>query len=510
MNLILESSSLRSSNRLIFSLTAMAMILVTSSFSNSACAQQNPNIVYIICDDLGYGDVQCLNPTHGKIPTPNTDQLAKQGMIFTDAHSGSSVCTPTRYGIMTGRYSWRTQLQKGVVTGFKPDLIAKERPTIASFLKSKGYQTAIIGKWHLNFQYLDPKTEVPYLKKEHKSPPVGAKIPDGPVDRGFDYFHGFHHARNMEAVIENDTVIVHDATINMLPRLTKKSVEYIDSRKATDKPFFLYIPLGSPHTPIVPSKQWQGKSGLGAYGDFVMQTDNVVGEVTKALERNGFAENTIVVFTSDNGCSRAAGIQKLARKGHIVSGSLRGSKADIWDGGHRIPFIVRWPGKVKPGSSNDQLICLVDTFATAADVLNVEVPAGSCEDSVSFLPALKGTPINNSRKGIIHHSVSGHFAYRSENWKLILARGSGGWTSPKENQVDVDAPRGQLYDMASDIAEQNNLYESKPELVQRLLNQLTSDINNGRSTEGPDSKNDVEEIVLWKTPAQKKKSKKSK
>ena len=241
-----------------------------------AGAGEKPNIVYIICDDLGYGDVQCLAPETSKIPTPNADRLASEGMIFTDAHSGSSVCSPTRYGIMTGRYSWRTWLQKGVVTGFEPSLIAADRPTVASFLKSQGYATAAIGKWHLNFEYLNPETGKSYTQKEHDTPPVGAKIPDVPINRGFDYYHGFHHARNMEAVIENDRVVEHDDVINMLPRLTKKSVAYIESRAGKDQPFFLYLPLGSPHTPIVPSPEWKGKSGLGSYGDFVMQTDNVV------------------------------------------------------------------------------------------------------------------------------------------------------------------------------------------------------------------------------------------
>ncbi|MEM1443761.1 MAG: arylsulfatase, partial [Verrucomicrobiota bacterium] len=359
------------------------LILVLST---SLCAAEKPNIVYVICDDLGYGDIQCLAPETSRIPTPHADQLAKDGMIFTDAHSGSSVCTPTRYGIMTGRYSWRTKLQKGVVTGFAPCLIAEDRDTVADFLKSQGYATALIGKWHLDFQYLDPETGKAYSQKEHKTPPVGAKIPDGPIHRGFDYYHGFHHARNMEAVIEDDTVIAHDDVVNMLPRLTEKSVEYIDSRNGKDGPFFLYVPLGSPHTPIVPTPEWQGKSGLGDYGDFVMQTDHCLGEISKALERNGMTENTLVIFTSDNGCSKAADIKDLAEQGHLVSAHLRGSKADIWDGGHRIPFIVRWPEVVEAGTTNDELICLTDLFATTVDLLGVEIPTGTCEDSVSFLP----------------------------------------------------------------------------------------------------------------------------
>ncbi|MCA8987036.1 MAG: arylsulfatase [Planctomycetaceae bacterium] len=486
----------------------MLMILYGLGWLNAiACencqAAEKPNIVYIICDDLGYGDVHCLAPETCRISTPNADRLASQGMIFTDAHSGSSVCSPTRYGLMTGRYSWRTRLQKGVVTGFAPSLIDEARPTVASFLKQQGYHTAIIGKWHLDFEYLDPRTGKPYRQKDYKQPPVGAKIPDGPVHRGFDYYHGFHHARNMEAVIENETVIEHDEVINMLPRLTRKSVEYLDSRAGNSQPFFLYVPLGSPHTPIVPSPEWQGKSGLGEYGDFVMQTDHALVEISAALERNGQTENTLVIFTSDNGCSKAAGIEKLAAQGHIVSAHLRGSKADLWDGGHRVPFLVRWPGHVKAGTQSDQLICHIDLFATLAEITGKELPAGSAEDSVSILPALSGQPITSTRHGVIHHSVSGHFAYRQGNWKLLLAKASGGWTSPTEKEAPEDALPGQLYDMTADVGEQHNLYQEKPEIVSQLLKLLKEDIQRGRSTTGPKSANDVNRIELWKSGAPK-------
>ena len=477
-----------------------------SPFATYSFADERPNVVFIICDDLGYGDVHCLAPKTSKIATPCADQLASEGMIFTDAHSGSSVCTPTRYGIMTGRYSWRTRLQKGVVTGFAPCLIAKDRPTVASFLKQQGYHTGIIGKWHLDFQYLDPKTGEAYTQKEHKTPPVGAKIPDGPVHRGFDYYHGFHHARNMKAVIENDEVIAHDPEINMLPRLTRKSVEYIDARAQDKQPFFLYVPLGSPHTPIVPSKTWQGKSPLGPYGDFVMETDAVVGAISSALERHNLTDNTLVIFTSDNGCSKAAGIGKLAAQGHKVSAHLRGSKADIWDGGHRIPFIARWPGHIKPGSTNTQLICLVDLFATMEELTGKQVGGSGCEDSVSFLPALSGKPIESTRAGVIHHSFSGHFAYRQGKWKLCLARGSGGWSSPNENQMPAGSPQGQLYDMEADPSETTNLFESKPEIVEQLVSQLKSDVLGGRSTKGPSATNDVGDIVLWKSEGKKEKA----
>ncbi|MDG0964290.1 MAG: arylsulfatase [Opitutales bacterium] len=466
---------------------------------------EKPNIIYIICDDLGYGDIKCLNPDKGKINTPHVDKLASQGLVFTDAHSGSSVCTPTRYGVLTGRYSWRTKLQSGVVQGFAPCLIAKNRPTVSGFLKKNGYETAIIGKWHLNFKYLDPQNGQEYSRAKYKSPPVGATIPDGPIHRGFDYFHGFHHARNMEAVIEGNKVIAHDPVINMLPRLTRKSVEYIESRKDSKKPFFLYVPLGSPHTPIVPTPEWEGKSGLGSYGDFVMQTENVVGEIQSALTRIKAGQNTMIIFTSDNGCSKAAGIKKLAEKGHVVSADLRGSKADLWDGGHRIPFIVKWPGKVKPGTKSEQLICLTDLFATMSDMLGQKLPQNSAEDSVSFLPALNGKKIVSSRKGVIHHSISGHFAYRQGPWKLLLAKASGGWTSPNERQAPAGSSVGQLYNMSTDLGEKKNLYKEKPEMVASLLALLEKDIKRGRSTKGPKSKNDTNDIKIWKNGQTKKK-----
>lgn len=482
--------------RVLFLLVPLVLMAVSQLRAESP---NRPNIVFILCDDLGYGDVHCLAPETSKIPTPHADRLAADGMIFTDAHSGSSVCTPTRYGLMTGRYSWRTRLQKGVVTGFAQSLIAEDRPTVASFLQAHGYHTAVIGKWHLDFQYVDPGSGKALKRKQHKKPPVGAIIPDGPLTRGFDSFHGFHHARDMECVIEGNEVIEHDAVINMLPRLTSKAVEYIDSRANSDSPFFLYLPLGSPHTPIVPTKEWQGRSGLGDYGDFVMQTDHVVGQVCDALQRNNLAKNTLIIFSSDNGCSKAAGIPKLAEQGHLVSAHMRGSKADIWDGGHRVPFLAAWPGHIEAGSTCDQLICLVDFFATTAALLQTDPPAGSCEDSVSFLPAFAGETIRSDRNGVVHHSVSGHFAYRTGDWKLILARGSGGWSSPNEKQVPVGTPEGQLYDLDADSGEQDNLYKERPEVVAELMQLLTDDVLRGRSVPGADSENDVVNIELWKS-----------
>jgi arylsulfatase A-like enzyme len=465
-----------------------------------------PNVIVFLCDDLGYGDVQCLNPKRGKIPTPHLDALAKSGMIFTDAHSASAVCTPTRYGIMTGRYPWRTTLQRGVVQGFAPSLIAADRPTVAGFMKSQGYHTAILGKWHLNFLYTDPVTGAKL--NERRVPkglaPIGSKIPDGPTSRGFDYYHGFHHAGNMECVIENDTVVEHDDPIDMLPRLTKKAVAYLDERaRDKDRPFFLYLPYGSPHAPIVPTKEWQGKSGINAYADFVMQNDDSVGQILAALKKNGQRENTLIIFSSDNGCSaKTANIKELNKHGHFPSAGYRGYKTELWEGGHRVPFIASWPARIKPGTRNDSTICLSDIFATCAELLGAKTPDHSCEDSVSFLPALQNKPIPSSRQGIVHHSINGFFSYRLGDWKLLLAR-DGGAASERNLAKNTTVPRAQLYNLSKDPAETANLYQANPTKADELLTALNNDIHRGRSTNGPDSSNDTNQIVLWKSDTRK-------
>ena len=290
---------------------------------------------------------------------------------------------------------------------------------------------------------------------------MGAKIPDGPLHRGFDHFRGFHHARNMEAVIEDDEVVAHDPPINMLPRLTRESVEYLESRKGKKEPFFLSCHSVLPIRPSCRRRSGKGKAVWVNTGISSCRLKSVVGEIQAALKRIGKADDTLVVFTSDNGCSKAAGIGELAEKGHTVSAHLRGSKADLWDGGHRIPFIVKWPGKVNPGSRSDQLICLTDLFATLSEITGIKLPKGSAEDSVSFLAALSGKPIVSTRNGVIHHSISGHFAYRQGQWKLLLARASGGWTSPKENQAKGALP-AQLYDMKAGVGEKKIFTAKNP------------------------------------------------
>ena len=477
------------------------------------CAAEvaKPNIVLILADDMGYGDVQYLNPERGKIETPQMDKLARQGMIFTDAHTSSAVCTPTRYGLLTGRYNWRTRLQTFVLYGYDKPLIADDRMTVADLLKNNGYTTACIGKWHLGMG-------IP----EGESNPV---IPKGPLTAGFDCYFGISASLDMPpyVFIEGDRFTEPLTTtkkwmrtgaaaesfeaVDVLPTLTRKAVEFITQQAKTDKPFFLYMPLTSPHTPIVPSKEWQGKSKIGKYGDFVMETDWAVGQVLDALDKSGVGDNTLLIMTADNGCSRAADITGMEKKGHYPSADLRGSKADIFDGGHRVPFLVRWPDRIKAGSSSGQTICLNDLMATSAEIVGAKLPDNAGEDSVSFLPALDGMEIKSSREAIVHHSVEGNFAIRQGNWKLILCSHSGGWSSPKPGSDEAKGlPENQLYNMTSDLGETKNLQAEHPEVVANMTKLLEKIVADGRSTAGAPQSNDVP-IKIRKTPKQEKKKK---
>ncbi|MDQ8181560.1 arylsulfatase [Pelagicoccus sp. SDUM812005] len=493
--------------------TAFALVI----FATACTAEQpgKPNILYILADDLGYGDVQILNPENGLIKTPVMDKLAEDGMIFTDAHTSSSVCTPSRYSILTGRYNWRTPLQAQVLMGFDKPLIEEDRFTVADLLKQAGYNTACIGKWHLGLGF--PTIDDQELSTEGLTNiDWNGRIAGGPVDLGFDYFYGISASLNIAPYIymENDRFVGECTTIkgfnrkgpstedfeavDTLPILTQKTVDYIKQQDAST-PFFAYVSLTSPHTPIVPTPEWEGKSGISGYADFVMHTDAIIGEMLDALEEKGLAQNTVVIVTSDNGFSKWGGLKKLEEAGHTVSAHFRGSKSDIWEGGHRVPHIVRWPAKIKPGSLSEQTIVLNDLIATCAELTGVPLPQDAGEDSVSFLPAIVGEPIQSSRAGIVHHSFSGHFAYRLGKWKLCLAKASGGWTYPTENDAPADAPIAQLYDMEADPGETTNLYATHPEIAERLLAQLKKDVENGRSTAGPKLKNDVDNIVLWKS-----------
>ena len=519
------------------------VLTLAATFSFAA---GKPNIIYILCDDLGYGDVKCLN-SDGKIATPHMDRLAKEGMIFTDAHSSSAVCSPTRYGIMTGRYNWRSKLQSGVLGGLSPRLIEPGRMTVASFLKDRGYFTACVGKWHLGMDWVKRgKGEVEELNIE-KPDQVGnvdfAKpVTNGPNSVGFDYYYGISASLDMVpyTFIENDHVAkLPDANdmkfpmmtgregaftrvgpgakdfdaADVLPSLAKKAVQLIKGRAIETlkhPPFFIYMPLNAPHTPINPTKEWLGKSGLNPYADFVMETDWAIGEVMKALDETGLAKDTLVIVTSDNGCSPSAKFDELKAKGHNPSYVFRGNKADIYDGGHHIPFIVRYPGVTKPGTKYDPYVCLTDFMATAADILGEKLPDTAGEDSVSILPALRGET-KAVREAIVHHSITGAFSIRQGNWKLELCPGSAGWSDPKPGKEAKDAPRIQLYDLADDIGEQHNVQAQHPDIVDRLTKLLQKYVAEGRSTPGAPQKNTVDPDIMRGTkPANVKKAKKAK
>jgi arylsulfatase A len=472
-----------------------ALFLCAFLLPSLLCAEgKPPNILYILADDLGYGDVSCLNPDRGKIPTPHLDKLASEGMTFPDSHSGSSVCTPTRYGVLTGRYAWRTRLQNGVLSGYDTPLISKNTLTVPAFLKQRGYHTACIGKWHLGFTLEDGAKPG---KGKEMGAPLGSTTANGPVTRGFDEYFGFHHARMMKSVFENEKVTRIVEPIDMLPLLVEHTSAHIAARAKSGEPFFIYMALNSPHSPVTPSKAWQGKSVLGAYGDFVMETDWSVGEVLAALETSGVAENTLVIFTSDNGCSGpAANTKQLEQKGHFASAGFRGYKSDIWDGGHRVPFFVRWPGKVKAGSTSTQLICHTDLMATCGEILGVKFPDNAAVDSVSMLPAFLGKDDKPLREAVVHHSIDGRFSIRQDKWKLELCPGSGGWSAPDDKAAATKGlPDIQLYDLTADPGETHNLQAGNPEVVGKLRAILGRYLAEGRSTPGPRLENDVRVVM---------------
>ena len=505
------------SRRFSFLLQAIGFALfVGFAFS----ADRPPNIVYILADDLGIGDLSCYNP-QSKIRTPHAGRLASEGMRFDDAHSPSAVCTPTRYGILTGRYCWRTRLKYRVLDGFDPPLIEAGRVTVPSFLRSAGYDTACVGKWHLGMTWTDQKgADVPAVPIDRKTRPrtgnnvdFSKPVRGGPVSVGFDSFFGISASLNMSpfCYLRNDRPlrlpILHqeriatefisvdegvrspDFTIyGVLPRFAGEAVEVLETqaRKRPGRPLFLYIPLSSPHLPVVPNEEYRRKSQAGFYGDFVVETDDFLGTIMKTLDDTGLAENTLIIFTSDNGGlyhwweplegddkkhhrlrSRGASMKEFGHQGNM---HYRGTKADIWEGGHRVPFLARWPGKIPAGSVSRQLIELTDLLATCGAILNKELPNGAAPDSVNILPAmLAEKPDQPVREFAVHHSLWGAFALRKGPWKMIPHRGSGGFSVPREiDTAKAGGPEGQLYHMENDPSETKNLWKEKPKLVSEL------------------------------------------
>ena len=487
--------------------------------------EKKPNIIYVLADDLGYGDIKAFNP-NGKIKTPHLDKLTADGMKFTDAHTSSAVCTPTRYGIMTGRYNWRSRLKNGVLTGASKALIPKSRTTVASFLKNSGYHTGFIGKWHLGWDWAKADKDSVFGSgwnpKDFKNIDFSKPVINSPNDLGFDYAYGHSGSLDMApyVYVENgmptavpDTVTVdkgkytwwrkgptspdfiHD---DVTPNFFRRSFNFITESAEKEEPFFLYLALPSPHTPILPTEEWLGKSELNPYADFMMQIDDFMGKLTATVEAAGIAENTIVIFTSDNGCSPQADFKILGDKGHDPSGELRGHKADIFEGGHRVPFIVKWPAKVKAGVVSGKTICTTDLLATCADILDGELKQDEGEDSYSILPLLLDEETDTyERHATIHSSINGSFAIRKGDYKLIMAPGSAGWSAPKPNsEAAKQLPEVQLYNLKNDIAETNNIQADNPEKVMELKALLAKQITDGRSTNGVAQENDS--VAKWK------------
>jgi arylsulfatase A len=486
-----------------------------------AAEQPRPNVIYILADDLGYGDVGCYNPA-SKIPTPNMDRLAKDGMRFTDAHSPSAVCTPTRYALLTGRYAWRTRLQRGVLRPFSPPLIAESRLTVARLLAEQGYATACIGKWHLGWGWPEPGADG---TRDFTRP-----IPDGPTTRGFDFYFGtdvpnfppycFVANDRTVGIPSADAPVGRDAfniagpmlpgwrLVDVLPGLESRAVEYIEKSATEKKPFFLYLPLTSPHYPVVPTAAFKERTEAGEYGDFVMQTDHVVGTILDALERTGVAGNTLVILTSDNGPEvtgevRPGAYDRLKEFGHASMGTLRGVKRDAWEGGHRVPFLARWPGTIPPGSTCDETVCHVDLMATLAALLDVKLPADAGVDSVNVLPAWLGEKHNAPlREATVHHSFQGTFAIRRGDWVLILSptgddnrtHGEPPWFR-KDRGYTSHTEAGELFNLATDPTQRHNLYATETAKVNELAALMERYVTEGRSTPGPRQDNDVD--IAW-------------
>ncbi len=502
-------------------------ILIPFLFLLKSCGEEKvaavvekkaPNIIYILADDLGYGDISSYNPS-GKIKTPHIDKLAAQGMRFTDAHSPSAVCTPTRYGILTGRYSWRSPLKSGVLTGKSKALIPESRTTVASLLKKSGYHTAFVGKWHLGWNWAEKDSTgfggEGWDFEDFDNLDFTKNISHSPNDLGFDYAYGHSGSLDMApyVYVENRRITAPVNTVtedtgkytwwrkgptaadfvheDVTPNFFRKSMAYIKERSEQDAPFFLYLALPSPHTPILPTSEWHGKSGINPYADFMMEVDDYVGQLMATVQAQGIAENTIIVFTSDNGCSPQADFEILTEYGHDPNAGFRGHKADIYEGGHRVPFIVKWPLRIHSNSTSDATISLTDLMATCAELVGLPLKDNEGEDSFSLLPLFyQERAITYGRTATVHHSINGSFAIRKGKYKLIFAPGSGGWSYPIPGKDDVrDLPKLQLYDLEVDPAEKENLIRAHPEKVDELSELMVSYINNGRSTPGVPQQN---------------------
>ena len=496
-----------------FAKTAFALALSVGPLPAWAASAKKPNIIIVLADDLGYGDVHCFDPERCKIPTPCVDRLAREGLRFTDAHDGASLCTPSRYALLTGRFSWRTALQIRVLDHYASPLIAADRLTLPGMLQRQGYQTACFGKWHLGWDWALRQTDGSiarcspgqFMRHREGELVLDAPIAQGPTTRGFDYFFGVDTPNlTPKTFLENDRFVVAPTVKGkwgvsapgwkddrMLPTILERAEGYLAERAKDKKPFFLYLALTSPHTPIAPSAPFVGKSGICPEADFIMETDAALGRVAAALEKGGLADNTVLIFTSDNGHPGYLDLKPYEKVGHRVSGPYRGYKQELAEGGHRIPLVVRWPGVVKPESCSKQLVCLSDWMATFAEMLAVKLPDNAAEDSVSLLPLLRGKDAP-TRQDLVHQSYCcPPLAIREGPWKLGLCPGYGSLegASP-EDAKRRGLPPVQLYNLEDDLGETKNLALEHPEIVQRLRAKLENYVSAGRSTPGVPQKND--------------------
>lgn len=459
-----------------------------------AAPPEKPNIIVILADDLGQGDVAIMNDA-SRIPTPNLDRFALQGVRFTDAHSPSAVCTPTRYGLLTGRYCWRTSMKKGVLWGKAPLLIEDNRPTIASELKKAGYHTAFVGKWHLGLgskqqdDWSEPFDKGPHTVGFDESFGIPASLDIPPyywVRDGVatlpptEEIKGSEHRRMAGGGFWRKGLASPGFSFrDVLPDTIDEAIRIIDTPR--DTPLFLYVALSAPHTPWLPLEGQTGTTEVGHYGDFVASVDAEVGRLLTAINDT----NTIVIFTSDNGAHWP--LSDVEQWKHDGNNGRRGQKADIHEGGHRIPLFVRWPGVVEPNTVIDETVCLTDLYETSRALAGLEPALLGGEDSVSLVELLRERDATElaERAAIIHHSLNGMFALRVGDWKLVEGLGSGGFTAPKQRTAKDGEPAVQLYNLALDPAETTNVAADHPDVVDRLANMLESIRQSGRSVKPP-------------------------
>lgn len=499
----------------------LSIVLLVLPLASEARDGQ-PNILLILTDDLGYGDVGCYN-SESKVATPNIDRLAAEGMRFTDAHSPSTVCTPTRYSIMTGRMAFRTGNPIIFTGAGGPNLIEEGRLTLPEMLRGKGYSTALVGKWHVGLTFQDSEGK-PILKGGLDSVQridYSRPITDSPIHRGFDRFFGTACCPTTDwlyAFIDGDRIPVpptHLIDKSIIPKnpytedcrtgmiapdfdmqeidmiFLKKSLGFLDEQaaKSPEKPFFLFHSTQAAHLPSLPGKDFQGKTKAGPHGDFIAELDHVVGTLVKKIDDLGMKQDTLIILTSDNGPEVTSVVNMRKDYQHDGARPWRGVKRDQWEGGHRVPFIARWPGQIPAATISAQTVCLTDLMATCASITGATLPRNAAEDSFDMKSVLLGKSDGKPvRDFTLHQTWTFDLAIRRGDWKFLNHKGSGGnkYTANSElgkyilPEAEPDAP-GQLYNLADDPGETKNLYNEHPEIVEQLRSLLDQSKKSGRS-----------------------------